>query len=64
MSSNNFTQGHLKKIEWLVTNVTPVGFPDKAERVILGVILVGRVFLPIQAVFAVGEPLCDLGTPS
>ena len=32
------------KIEWLVTDVTPVEFPDRAERAILGVILAKLVF--------------------
>ena len=32
------------KIEWLVTDVTPVGSPGRAERTILEGILVGRVF--------------------
>jgi len=27
------------KIEWLVTDVTPVEFPDRAERAIMGLIL-------------------------
>ena len=36
------------KIEWLVANVTAVGFLDRAERAILGVIVAGCVFLPIQ----------------
>ena len=40
----NFTQGHLVKIKWFVTDVTAVGSPDRAERAILGVILAGRVF--------------------
>ena len=31
MIPNNFTQGHLLKIEWLVLNVTLVGSPDRAE---------------------------------
>ena len=32
MIPNNFTQGHLLKIEWLVLNVTLVGsHPDRAE---------------------------------
>ena len=39
LSPNNFTQGHLVKIEWLVTDVTAVGSPARAERAILGVIL-------------------------
>ena len=30
------------KIEWLVTDVTAVGSPDRAERAILGVILAGH----------------------
>ena len=50
------------KIEWFVIYVTPVGSPDRAERAILGVIL--EVFWPIQAVFVVGEPLCDVGSAS
>ena len=51
------------KIEWLVTNVSAVGSPDKAEHAILGVVLAGR-FLSIQGVFVTGEPLCDVGTPA
>ena len=50
------------KIEWLVTAVTAVRSPDRAEGVISGVILAGR-FWPIQAVFVLGEPLWDVGTP-
>ena len=52
------------KIEWLVTDVTPVEFPDRAERAIMGLILAKLGFGQIQAVFAVGEPLCDVGTSS
>ena len=52
------------KIEWLVTDVTAVGSPDRTEHAILRVILAGRFFLPSQAVFVSGEPLCDAGTPS
>ena len=44
LSSNNFTLGHLTKIEWLITNVTAIGSPGWAKRAILGVILAG-VFL-------------------
>ena len=51
------------KIKWFVVNVTAVGFPDGAEHAILGVILAVR-FCPIQTVFAVGEPLSDVGTAS
>ena len=64
MSSNNLPFGHLMKIEWLVANVTAVGFPDRGKRAILEVILAGRFFLPIQAVFVVGGPPCDVGPPS
>ena len=50
------------KIKWFVTDVTAVGTPDRAERAILKLILAGPFFWPIQAVFVVGEPLCDVGT--
>ena len=50
------------KKEWLITNVTAVGSPDRAEYDIFGVIL-GN-FRPIQAAFEVGEPLCDVGVRS
>ena len=61
LSPSNFTQGHSMTIEWFVTNVTAVPSPDTAEGAILKTILV--VFWPSQAVFAVGEPLCEAGTP-
>ena len=48
----------VEKTVWLGTAMTP----DRAERTFLGVIL--AVFLPIQAAFVVGEPFCDVGTPS
>ena len=54
MSPNNFTQAHVMKIEWLVTDVTPVESPDRAERAMLGVIWLS-VCWPIQDVFVVGE---------
>ena len=38
------------KLEWFVTNVTPVEFPDRAERAILGLILAG-CFLANQGYF-------------
>ena len=44
MSSNNFTQGHSVKIEWLVAYVTAVGYLDRVKRATLGVIVAGRVF--------------------
>ena len=34
----NFTQGHLMIIEWLVTDVTADGSPDRAEHAILWLI--------------------------
>ena len=48
------------KTKWLVANVIGVGSRDRAERAVLE----GALFCPIQAVFVVGEPLCDVGTPS
>ena len=42
--------------------VTSIGFPDRVERDILGMIL--SVFWPSQATFVVREPLCDVGIPS
>ena len=50
------------KTEWLVTNVTPVGSPERAERDILGIIL--DVFSANSGRFLVMEPLCDVGNPS
>ena len=51
------------KIKWLVADVTTGGSPGRAERTFRGDF--GWVFFwPIQAVFVVGGPLCDIGTPS
>ena len=44
MTSNNFTEGRLMKIEWLVADLTDVGSLDRANGAILGVIVAGRVF--------------------
>ena len=44
MSSNNYTQGHLVKIEWLILDVMAVRSPGRAERAILELMLAGRVF--------------------
>ena len=44
LGSSNFNLGYLMKIEWLVTNLTAVGSPGRAERAVLGVISAGRVF--------------------
>ena len=53
------------KIEWLVTDVTAIGTPGRAECAILGVILAWRVFGQfIQDIFVVAEPLFDAGTSS
>ena len=46
------------KIKLLVADVTAVGSPDRGEHAILGMIL--EVSCPIQAIFVVGEPLCDV----
>ena len=43
------------KIEWLVADVTAVGCLFRAERAIVGVIVVGRVF---------ANPGRGVGTPS
>ena len=50
------------KTEWLVTNMTAIGFPARAESELFWVIL--DVFWLIWAAFVVGEPLSDLGFPS
>ena len=52
------------KIEGLVANVAAVGSPDRADRAIFGGDSGWVIFLPIQAVFVVGELLCDVETPS
>ena len=50
------------KLEWLLTNVTAVRSPDKAECAILGVILAERFFANSGRICG-REPLCDVGTP-
>ena len=52
------------KIEWLVANVTAVGSLDRAERVILGVVVAGRVFGQSRSFYVVGGTFCGVGTPS
>ena len=49
------------KMTWLVTNVTPIRSPNRAECDILGMVL--DLIWSIQATFVVGEPLCDVGGP-
>ena len=64
LSSTDFIQGHVIKIEWLATDVTAVGPPDRAKRAIFGVILAWRHVWPIQDIFVVADPLCDVATSS
>ena len=45
------------KIEWLVTDVTAVGSPDRAEHDDFGMIL--GVIWPLQAISVVRKPCCD-----
>ena len=51
------------KTQWLVTDVTAIGSPGRAERAILGVILAGCVFGQFRTyLLSLNEPLCDVGT--
>ena len=52
------------KIDWLVTSLPAVGSLSRAESAVLGGILAAHVFWPIQDIFVVAEPLCDVGTSS
>ena len=52
------------EIEWVVINVTAVGFPARTECANLEVILAGQRFGQFQGIFVVGEPLGDVGTSS
>ena len=47
------------KIEWLVTDVTAIGSPGRAESAILGVVLAERV-LAVQDIFRVTKALHDV----
>ena len=66
MSSNIFIYGHVVKIEWLIAEVTAVGSLDRAERAILLLIVVRRVFgqfrsyLWLGSHFVVWEPPLEL----
>ena len=66
MSSNNFRQGRLIKIEWLVTDVTAVGFPGRAKCAIFGVILARHFFGQFRthlwslSIFVMLEPPLEL----
>ena len=44
--------------KWLVTNLIVVRLPDRVKYDILEVIL--DIFWPIQTIFVVREPLCDV----
>ena len=50
------------EIEWLIANVTAVGSPTRSESAVFCVSF--DVFWPIWATLVVGEPLCDIETPS
>ena len=53
------------KIEWLVADVIAVGSLDRAECVILGVILAELVFGQSRSFCGWGAtPLCGVGSPS
>ena len=53
------------KIDWLVANVTAAGSPDRAQRAMyLGGDFGLAFFEPIQAIFVIRGPLCDVRTPS
>ena len=60
MSPNKSTEGHLVKMECLVSDVTAIRSPDRAEHAILGMIFAKCVFWPNQALFMVAEPFCDV----
>ena len=47
-------------MEWLITDVTPVRSPARAESKIMDDF---GVFWPIQVAFVVGESLCNLKSP-
>ena len=51
------------KIKWLITDVTPVGSPDREERAIVEVILARR-FLTNSGPSVVKGSLCGEGTRS
>ena len=52
------------KIEWLVTVVTTVRSPGRAERAIFGGDFGWAIFWPIQDIFVVAWPLGDAETTS
>ena len=48
----------------LVTNVTAIESPGRAERAVFGGRFGWACFWPIRDTFVVGEPRCDVGTSS
>ena len=44
LKADTFTQGHIMKMGLLLTDVTAIASPGRAERAVLGVILAGPVF--------------------
>ena len=50
------------KIQWLVTNVTAIGSPDRTERAIFRVILAECFFSQLRPYLLWGKPLCDVRT--
>ena len=50
-------------MEWLVSDVIVVGSPGRAEHAMyFGGDFGWAIFWPIQGIFVVVEPLCDVGT--
>ena len=45
-----------------MTDATDIGSLDRAERAVLGADFGWVCFWPIQDIFVVAEPLCDVGT--
>ena len=66
LSSNNFTSGHLVKIEWLVAGVTPVRSLDRAKCATCfgGDCVAGYVFGQSRSFLWSGSDLCGVRTPS
>ena len=50
-------------IEWLVTNVTAVGSPDRAERAVLGLILARCFFANSGCIYSRGATLSCRNPP-
>ena len=59
LSPNKIAWGHLMKMEWLMTHVTAVRTPDRAECAIFRWFWLS-VFWSFQAVFVIRGALCDV----